>query len=121
MNSQQRGARAESRYSASKYGAWLRLFVAAAFALLLSDIPASVCELYADERDCCNEPCEGADDQGHCPPDCSYGACAKTVSAPIQAALPVLAAAEQIRVFGFIESTRAPQGFHGDVFHPPRA
>jgi hypothetical protein len=116
MRSQARTPRRPDRHSA-----WLRLFLAGAFAILLSDLPMFVSELYSSERDCCAGPCEGADDQGHCPPNCTYGACSKTLSAPLQVASLAPSVATHSRTVVLIERSGPRQGFHGDVFHPPRS
>jgi hypothetical protein len=99
----------------------LRVLAAVATALLLSGLPAMVAELYADAVTCCGSKCAGSDDQGRCPPDCTYGACAKTVSATLQPLLlsPVPVAPTRTVVF----ATHVPElsDHRGDVFHPPRA
>lgn len=101
--------------------AWLRLIAALAVALLLSDLPEVLVEICEATVDCCAGECEGADDQGHCPPDCQYGACANTVAATLPVASQTVAPAELIRTVSWMERTPVLGGFSGDVFHPPRA
>lgn len=101
--------------------AYVRWFVAVAFATLLSGLPAFAAELYARDLDCCSGECEGSDAEGHCPPDCQYGACAKTIGATLQYSAPSLCPAASARVVFPVQLGLALSGFHGDVFHPPRA
>lgn len=95
----------------------------AAFALMLqiSGVPTLIVELADLADECCETPCEGADDEGHCPPNCRYGTCAKTITALLHGAAPLLGRAQPLPVMELAELIEAPTGFHRGVFHPPRA
>jgi hypothetical protein len=93
----------------------------AAFAVLLSGVPAFVAELYVGHLDCCGSECEGSDEQGNCPPNCQYGACSKTIGATLQGSLPSVGVAAATRAVFPAQLALALSGFHVDVFHPPRA
>ena len=91
------------------------------FVMLLSGVPSLVAELYAAHFECCGSECEGADEDGDCPPDCHYGTCAKTISTTPQVASQILAPAPVLRTYARMELLPELGGVRGDVFHPPRA
>jgi len=95
----------------------------AAFALILqiSGLPTLIGELAELGDECCETPCEGADDEGHCPPNCHYGTCAKTITALLHGSAPLAGCAQPLPVMELAELIEAPTGFHHGVFHPPRA
>jgi hypothetical protein len=96
--------------------------VALALMIQISGVPTLIVELAEIHDDCCETPCEGADDEGHCPPNCQYGNCAKTHTALLQvSALLVGEAPQPIQVIELTEATAAPAGVRRGVFHPPRA
>jgi hypothetical protein len=96
--------------------------VALALVVQISGVPTLIVELAEIDDDCCETPCEGADDEGHCPPNCRYGTCAKTLTALLHVTAPLLGEAPQpIQVIELGEAIAAPAGVRCGVFHPPRA
>jgi len=100
-----------------------RLWFCAAwlFVALISGAPTLAAELYAAHFECCASECAGADDEGNCPPDCHYGACAKTISMMPQLGAQVQPPAVMPQAHASAMQLSAPSGVRGDVFHPPRA
>lgn len=91
------------------------------FGLLLSGAPTLAAKLYAEHFECCDSECEGADDDGDCPPNCDYGTCAKTISTMPQAVSEIGAPTAVLQPPTSVALLPAPSGVRGDVFHPPRA
>jgi hypothetical protein len=94
--------------------------VAFALVLQVSGLPALIVELVELDNDCCEVPCEGADDEGHCPPNCRFGTCAKTITALLVVSSPLVGRAELVQALELVEISTPPSGFERDVFHPPR-
>lgn len=110
----------QPRRSATALGrAWL--CAAWLFVALLSGMPRVAAELYAACFDCCGGECEGAGDDGTCPPDCGYGTCAKTISTTPLMMSPIAAPTAVLQTVARSERLTAASGVRGDVFHPPRA
>jgi hypothetical protein len=100
---------------------WLLSCVAALFVVLLSGLPTLGAELYAAHFECCGSECEGADDEGNCPPNCHYGTCAKTISTAPSVMSQILPAAALPQELARMELLPELSGVRVDVFHPPRA
>lgn len=97
-----------------------RLVLVVVLSLFASGAPRVLAAALDD--DCCNEPCSGALDGKHCPPNCDQGSCAKTHAslAAVQASMscPLSSLAEVIELTR--ERPHLPVLARG-VFHPPRS
>lgn len=95
----------------------LRIAVSTALIALSSGAPYVV--LAALDDDCCSGPCDG--DDGGCPPNCTQGACARTISTAAVAGactqVPRMGSMEQAPVA--ILAPALPLVTRG-VFHPPQ-
>ena len=101
--------------------ALLARLVTFALVLQISGLPTLMGELAELADECCETPCEGADDEGRCPPNCRYGTCAKTVTALLHVSAPLVGRAQPLQVIELTEAIAAPVDFRRGVFHPPRA
>lgn len=104
------------RGRASFFGA-----VALVLALLVAGVPQAVLELAVGSVGCCSADCDESED-GHCPPTCSDGTCAKVAS------IPAVLVVERLRARPVERMARLRPGSDphfrdapNDVYHPPRA
>lgn len=99
----------------------LRIVLAVALVAITSGAPRVVMAAI-DDGDCCAQPCSGALDGKHCPPNCTQGACARLLP-------PVVATPVTLERLGdsLVERCIAPELVPTlplvvrGVFHPPRA
>lgn len=100
---------------------WWGVLLAAHVALVVSGLPVFAVELSTGEPVPCATDCEGSDGNKHCPPNCPYGACARTVQAvPAIPLVAVAPAASRELPIPVLESSH-PREPVTDVFHPPRS
>ncbi len=100
---------------------WWGVLMAALLAIVVSGLPDLVVELATGEPVPCATDCEGSDGNKHCPPNCPYGACARTVQAV--PAIPLVAVGPAVsRELPIPALERShPRQPVTEIFHPPRA